>query len=436
MCQPYTRPGRRDCSRTAGAPAGRRRGRRGRVSANYLSGRRVAVGVGGGIAAYKAGDLVRELRRQGAQVRVAMTRAACEFITPLTMQSLSGAPVLTDYFDTHQEARFGHLDLARWAEVFVVAPATADLLARLRLGMANDAVTTTLSAFRGPVLLAPAMNTAMWDNAATQDNVRALLERPNVRMVGPESGALADGDVGAGRLAALPALVEATRALADVGPLAGKRVLVTAGPTQEAFDPVRFISNPSTGKMGLAVAEVARARGAEVTVVLGPGTVEPSASLEVVRIRTADEMLAEVMARVAGADFFVAAAAVSDWKPAEVSASKEKKRDGPLTVTLVRTPDVLASASAAVRALPRRPVLVGFAAETADVIGYAKGKLAAKRLDFIVANDVSAPGAGFGSSTNAVTVLGADGSSRAASGTKHEVACALWDVVAGEGSDR
>jgi phosphopantothenoylcysteine decarboxylase/phosphopantothenate--cysteine ligase len=399
------------------------------VSSNVLAGRQVAVGVGGGIAAYKVCDFVRELRRQGAVVRVAMTKAAAEFITPLTLQSLSGQPVLTDYFDTSQEAQFGHLHLSRWADAFVLAPATADLLARVRAGMANDAVTTSLLAFRGPVLLAPAMNTAMWDNLRTQDNLRTLLAEPRYAVVGPGVGPLADGDVGAGRLAELGELVAATRALFAKGPLAGKRVLITAGPTREAMDPVRYISNPSTGKMGLAMASVARALGAQVTVVLGPTDVASDGGYEVVKVTTADQMLAAVMERVGAADYLVATAAVSDWKPATVAVQKTKKGEGPETVTFVRTPDVLLTASTAVHAAPRRPVLVGFAAETQDVVAYAKEKLARKKLDVVIANDVSAPGAGFGGDTNAVTMVARDGAQEQAQGTKREVAARAWAFI-------
>lgn len=388
------------------------------------------MGIGGGIAAYKAGDFVRELRRQGASVRVAMTKAAQEFITPLTMQSLSGEAVLTDYFDAGQEEKFGHLHLARWADAYVVLPATADLLARICAGMANDAVTTSLLAFRGPVLLAPAMNTAMWEHPATQRNVATLKHTQNTHFVGPGVGPLADGDVGAGRLSDLHELIEATRGLFHGVPLTGKRVLITAGPTREALDPVRFISNPSTGKMGLAVAEVARARGATVTVVLGPVGDVGALPFEVVRVTTADEMLEAVMKRVSDCDVFVATAAVSDWKPSSASDKKTKKGEGPETLTLLRTPDVLLSASQLVHTQGKRPVLVGFAAETHDVVAYAKEKLAKKRLDLIVANDVSATGAGFGVETNVVTMLGADGTATTAQGTKREVAGRLWDLVA------
>lgn len=399
------------------------------MTSPVLQGKRIAVGVGGGIAAYKAGDFVRELRRQGASVRVAMTKAAQEFITPLTLQSLSGEAVLTDYFDVGQEEKFGHLHLSRWADAYVVLPATADLLARIAAGMANDAVTTSLLAFRGPVLLAPAMNTAMWDSPATQRNLALLRSTPSMHFVGPAAGPLADGDVGMGRLSDLPDLVEGVRGLFSGAPLTGQRVLITAGPTREAMDPVRFISNPSSGKMGLALAEVAHARGASVTVVLGPVGDVGAQPFEIVRVTTADEMLDAVMRRVEQADVFVAAAAVSDWKPAQVSSQKEKKTEGPQTLTLVRTPDVLMTASTKVQANARRPLLVGFAAETHDVLAYAKGKLTRKGLDFIVANDVSAPGAGFGVDTNHVTLLGADGSTHAAQGSKREVAARLWDVL-------
>ncbi|MFL5351307.1 bifunctional phosphopantothenoylcysteine decarboxylase/phosphopantothenate--cysteine ligase CoaBC [Archangium sp.] len=397
--------------------------------ASALQGRRVIVGVGGGIAAYKACELVRELGRAGAQVRVAMTAAAKEFVTPLTFQALSGHPVLTDYFDPSQEGNFGHLDLARWADLYVVAPVTADLLARLRAGMGNDAVTTSLLAFRGPVLLAPAMNVAMWDNERTQENLAALRSSPRFHFVGPGAGMLACGDVGAGRLAEVGAIVEAAARLFAEGPLAGRRVLITAGPTREYLDPVRFISNPSTGKMGMALAEAARAMGARVTVVLGPvGEVERG-GLEVVDVVSAEDMAREVLARVEEVDCFIASAAVSDWKPPTREAQKVKKSDGPETLTLVRTPDVLAEASRRVSGRARRPALVGFAAETQRVVEYARGKLERKGLDAIVANDVSAPGAGFGVDTNQVTVLTKDGQQRDLAGTKREVARSILELV-------
>jgi phosphopantothenoylcysteine decarboxylase/phosphopantothenate--cysteine ligase len=389
--------------------------------------------VGGGIAAYKACELVRELRRRGAEVRVALTAAAQQFVTALTFQSLSGHPALTDYFDPGQEALFGHLHLARWAELFVLAPATADLLARVRAGMANDAVTTSLLAFRGTVVVAPAMNVAMYENAITQENLRALLADPRYRAVGPDSGLLADGDVGPGRLAEVTEIAGVCERTLGDGPLSGKRVLITAGPTREPIDPVRFISNPSTGKMGLALAHEARARGAAVTVVLGPVAEAARDGLEVVDVRTAEEMAAAALARAGEADFFVATAAVSDYRPRTVAPQKIKKSEGPEVLELVRTPDVLLEVSRKVRAAARRPVLVGFAAETERVLEHARQKLADKGLDFVVANDVTRPGAGFGGDTNHVHVLSAGGPPVELSGSKREVAARIWDVLSGRG---
>ncbi len=395
----------------------------------FLKGRRVALGVGGGIAAYKACELARELMRAGATVRVAMTEAAQKFVTPLTFQALTGQGVLTNYFEPTQEAQYGHLDLARWAEVFVIAPATADLLARIRGGLASDAVTTSLLAFRGPVLLAPAMNVAMWENEQTRENVAALLDWPRFRSVGPESGLLADGETGPGRLAQVGAIVEAAARLGEVGDLFGKRVLITAGPTREPIDPVRFVTNASSGKMGLALAQTARARGADVTVVLGPVAQAERDGLEVVSVVTAEQMAQEVLSRVAEVDFFVASAAVSDYRPESPAPQKVKKGEGAQTLTMVRTPDVLLEASRKVAALPRRPLLVGFAAETERVLEHAREKLARKGLDLIVANDVTAPGAGFEVDTNSVTLISRDGRELALAGSKREVAGRVWDVA-------
>lgn len=395
-----------------------------------LRGKRVALGVGGGIAAYKACELVRELARAGAEVRVAMTEAARQFVTPLTFQSLSGHPVLTDYFDASQEATFGHIEFARWADLYVIAPATADLLARIRAGMANDPVTTSLLVFRGPVLLAPAMNTAMFENPITQANLKALLADPRYRVVGPGAGLLACGEVGAGRLADVPEIARAAAQLFSTGALAGQKVLVTAGPTREHLDPVRFLSNPSTGKMGLALAHEAQARGAEVTVVLGPVEGANRVGLEIVDVVTAEQMAEAVLARVQSADYFVATAAVSDYRPAAKAPQKLKKSDSPERLELVRTPDVLLEASRKVGGAGKGPVLVGFAAETERVLEHAREKLARKDLDFIVANDVTGQGAGFGADTNRVTVLSRQGEAREFHGTKREVAARIWDVIA------
>jgi phosphopantothenoylcysteine decarboxylase/phosphopantothenate--cysteine ligase len=385
--------------------------------------------VGGGIAAYKACDLVRELMRAGARVRVAMTRGATHFVAPLTFQALSGNPVLTDLFDPRQDAGFGHLDLSRWAELYIVAPATADLLARIRAGMADDAVTTSLLACRGPVVLAPAMNVAMWENRLTQENVGALLSEARYSAVGPEVGLLADGEVGAGRLAPVAQIVEAVEAALAHGPLAGRKVLITAGPTREFIDPVRFMSNPSSGKMGLALAHVARGRGADVTVVLGPVASAERDGLEVVDVTSAEEMAREVLARVDGMDFFVAAAAVSDYRPQSRAAQKIKKTDAPEAVTFVRTPDVLAEASRRVARSAQRPVLVGFAAETERVVDNARAKLVSKGLDFVIANDVSKPGAGFASDDNEVVVIPRQGETKTLRGPKRQVAAEIWDAL-------
>jgi phosphopantothenoylcysteine decarboxylase/phosphopantothenate--cysteine ligase len=399
------------------------------MDASALQGRRVVVGVGGGIAAYKACELVRELQRAGAEVRVAMTEAAKQFVTPLTFQALSGHPVLTDYFDPNQEGNFGHLDLARWAELYVVAPATADLLARVRAGMAGDAVTTSLLAFKGPVLLAPAMNVAMWENRLTQENVAALAADPRFAFVGPGAGMLACGDVGAGRLAEVTAIAAAAAGRLGHGPLAGRRVLITAGPTREFLDPVRFISNPSTGKMGLALAEAARKLGARVTVVLGPVGAVDRTGLEVVDVVSAEDMAREVLARVDAVDWFIATAAVSDWRPETRAPQKVKKGEQPEALRLVRTPDVLAEASRKVATASKRPLLVGFAAETERVLEHAREKLERKGLDAIVANDVTAPGAGFGTDTNRVTVLMRSGAPKELEGTKLEVAHGILELL-------
>ena len=400
-----------------------------------LHGRRIALGVGGGIAAYKAAEVVRELQRAGAEVRVAMTPAATAFVTPLTFQALSGHPVLHDVLDPAQDAAFGHIDLARWAELFLVAPATADLLARIVSGMGNDAVASTLLAYRGTVLLAPAMNTAMWEQSSTQRNLAVLAADTRYRFVGPGAGLLACGEVGQGRLSEPEQIVDAAAQLFAEGPLAGKHVLVTAGPTREFLDPVRFLSNPSTGKMGLAIARAARARGARVTVVLGPVASVDRTGLEVVDVVSAEDMRDAVLARLDQVDVLVATAAVSDWKPAERAGQKRKKTDAGADqpLALARTPDVLALASERTRSLAKRPVLVGFAAETENLIENATAKLLRKGLDLVVANDVSRPDAGFATETNTVVVVDRTGGRVELSGSKDLVAAGIWDRIAALG---
>jgi phosphopantothenoylcysteine decarboxylase / phosphopantothenate---cysteine ligase len=401
------------------------------LTALRLANRRIAIGVGGGIAAYKVCDLVRMLQREGAEVRVAMTEAAQQFVTPLTLQSLSQHAVLTNYFDPAQDNRYGHLHLARWAELFVIAPATADLLSKIESGRGDDAVTTTLLAFSGPVLFAPAMNTAMWNNEATQRAVSHLQTRPRFAWVGPASGVLADGDVGVGRLSELVDIVNAVAMVFAKGPLAQKRVLVTAGPTREAIDPVRFLSNASSGKMGFAMAQAARSLGATVTVVAGPVTLSslPHQGLEVVSVVSADQMHAAVVARIDQTDFFVACAAVSDFACVNSSDSKVKKQDAPLTLQLRRTTDILLDVSQRVRKQNKQPLLVGFAAETDDVERYAAQKLKEKQLDFIVANDVGGNDGAFGRESNRVVVLSQSGVRQVFDGEKRQVAQSVWDLI-------
>ncbi|ACL64931.1 phosphopantothenoylcysteine decarboxylase/phosphopantothenate/cysteine ligase [Anaeromyxobacter dehalogenans 2CP-1] len=389
--------------------------------------RTVVVCVGGGIAAYKACDLTRLIVKGNGKVRVAMTPAATRFVAPLTFQALSGAPVLTDLFEPAADLTYGHLEMARVADLVVVAPATADLIARIRAGMADDAVTTAVLAATCPVLLAPAMNTRMWRNVATQENLAALRAR-GMHVVGPAAGLLADGDVGEGRLAEPQEIALAAARLLGRQDLAGRKVLVTAGPTREPIDPVRFVSNPSSGKMGYAVARVAARRGAQVTLVSGPTALEDPSGVEVVRVETAEEMARAVESAQAEMDLFVGAAAVSDYRPAAPAAHKLKKKPGEETLVLARTPDILAGLGARHAGRPGAPVLVGFAAETEEVIARAREKLKGKRCDLVVANKVGAPGAGFGGDTNRVALVSAAELAEI-EGTKDKVAEAILDWI-------
>jgi len=394
---------------------------------NDFSGRTIVLGVGGGIAAYKACDLARLFVKGGGQVRVAMTPAATRFVGPLTFQALTGAPVLVDLLDPEADRAYGHLALARAADLLVIAPATADLLARLRAGMADDAVTTTALACQAPVLLAPAMNTRMWQNAAVRENVAALSRR-GWHVVGPASGELADGDVGEGRLAEPSEIAAAAVRLLVGRDLVGRRVLVTAGPTREPLDPVRFISNPSTGRMGFAVARVAARRGAEVVLVSGPVELPDPPGVKTVRVVTAEEMARAVDGEAAGIDLFVAAAAVSDFRPRTAATTKKKKSDEDEELTLTRTPDILAGMGKRFAGKQGAPILVGFAAETEALLANARKKLAAKRCDLVVANKVGRPGVGFASERNRVTLVG-PGERANIEGSKEEVAEAILDWV-------
>ena len=382
----------------------------------------ILLGVSGGIAAYKACELVRRLRDAGCEVRVVMTRAATAFVTPLTFQALSGQPVRTDLLDAEAESGMDHIALARWADRVVIAPATADLMARLAAGMADDLLTTLCLATEAPLLLAPAMNRMMWAHPATRANTERLLTR-GVRMVGPESGSQACGEKGAGRMAEPASILQALLGPGS-GPLSGRRVLITAGPTHEPIDPVRFIGNRSSGRMGVALATAARDAGAEVCLVHGPLAVEPPAGVEAVPVETAEAMRTAVLERLDGQDLFIAAAAVADYRPREVAGQKVKKDAPTLTLELIRNPDILAE----VAARRPRPFVVGFAAETSDLRGNALAKLARKGLDLIAANDVSA-GRGIGRPTNALSVFWQGGERLLPEQPKADLARALVDLI-------
>ena len=364
--------------------------------------KRIVLGVGGGIAAYKSAELVRRLRDQGAEVRVVMTRAGCEFITPLTLQALSGHPVGLDLLDPAAEAAMGHIELARWADLVLIAPATADLMARLAQGVANDLLTTLVLATDAPVALAPAMNQAMWRDPATQANAQ-LLEQRGMRLFGPGVGSQACGDTGAGRMLEAEELAQRAADCFQVGLLDGVRVLITAGPTREAIDPVRYITNHSSGKMGFALAEAAAEAGAQVTLVCGPVHLPTPQQVQRVDVNSARDMLAACEAAMP-CELLIAAAAVADYRPQVVASHKLKKdptREDGLLLQLVRNPDILATLAGR----SDRPFSVGFAAETENLLDYASRKLRDKNLDLIVANDVANPNIGFNSEDNAITVI-------------------------------
>lgn len=365
-----------------------------------LQDKAIVLGVSGGIAAYKSAEVVRLLVKAEATVRVVMTRNAQEFITPLTLQTLSGNPVSTDTFDLTQESEIGHVRLADTADLVLIAPATANLLAKLAHGIADDLLTTVLLVTRAPVVVAPAMNVHMYAHPATQANLKTLRER-GYAVVDPAEGDLACGYQGQGRLAEPAHVVEAATAALTDKDLAGEHVIVTAGPNREPIDPVRFLSNRSTGKMGFALARVARQRGADVTLVSGPTALAAPRGVEFCAVRTAVEMQRAVEQHYGRATMVVSAAAIADYRPAQVAAQKIKKGDGAVSISLERNPDVLAGLG---RNKGTR-LLVGFATETEDVVPNAERKLRAKNLDLIVANDVTQAGAGFAGDTNIVTLL-------------------------------
>ncbi|MET0581813.1 MAG: bifunctional phosphopantothenoylcysteine decarboxylase/phosphopantothenate--cysteine ligase CoaBC [Pseudoxanthomonas sp.] len=397
--------------------------------ADKLKGQHVLLCVGGGIAAYKALELVRRLREAGAEVQVAMTAGAQHFVTPLSFQALSGSPTRTTLWDSAAEASMGHIELARWADRVLIAPATADLLAKLAHGLADDLVTTLCLATTAPITVAPAMNHRMWGHPATQANVATLRAR-GVQIVGPEDGPLAEGESGPGRLSEPDAIV-ASLLSSQAAPqpvdqaLKGLKVVVSAGPTYEDLDPVRYLGNRSSGKMGFAVADSARRRGAEVVLVAGPVHLATPAGVKRVDVRSAAQMREAVFAAFP-ADIYIGAAAVADYTPRVPAANKIKKSNESLALDLVRTPDILSEVAAQTQGLK---LVVGFAAETENVAGYARGKLVAKHLDLIVANRVGVADGGFESDQNAMTAYWQDGERVFDPGAKTRLADDLIELI-------
>jgi len=390
-----------------------------------MQGKRILLGVTGGIAAYKSPDLVRRLRERGAEVQVVMTEAAREFVTATTFQAVSGRPVRTDLWDAAAEAAMGHIELARWAEVVLIAPATADFLARLATGQANDLLTTLCLATQAQVAVAPAMNHVMWSNAATQANMATLRQR-GIHVFGPGSGDQACGEIGEGRMLEPLELVDRLGAVhVSDGPLRGRKVVISAGPTRERIDPVRFISNRSSGKMGFAVAQAVREAGAEVVLVSGPVNLPTPPGIRRVDVESAAEMLAAVLREVEGTDIFISTAAVADYRPARPAEQKIKKTTDTLDLCMERTSDVLAT----VAARPDRPFVVGFAAETESVEQNARLKLLKKNLDMIAANEVGHDKA-FDCEDNQLIVLWRNGRHELGKASKLKLARELVALIA------
>ncbi|SFD22313.1 bifunctional phosphopantothenoylcysteine decarboxylase/phosphopantothenate--cysteine ligase CoaBC [Pragia fontium] len=371
-----------------------------------LNGKKIVLGISGGIAAYKCPEIVRRLRDQGADVRVVMTHAAQAFITPLTLQAVSGYPVSDDLLDPAAEASMGHIELGKWADIVIMAPATADLLARIAAGMANDLLSTICLATSAPVVAIPAMNQQMYKAAATQHNLKTLASR-GVHIWGPDSGSQACGDIGPGRM--LDPLCIVQHCVDFFSPhqdLQGINILLTAGPTKEALDPVRFISNHSSGKMGYAIAKAAAERGATVTLISGPVDLDTPFNVTRVDVISALEMRDAVMQRAASQHIFIACAAVADYRAEHIAAEKIKKQGDDILLKMVKNPDIVAEVAAMTE---NRPFVVGFAAETQNVEEYARLKLARKNLDLICANDVSLSGQGFNSDINALHLYWSNG---------------------------
>lgn len=397
---------------------------------NILAGKKILLGISGGIAAYKSADLVRRLKERGAEVRVILTPAAAEFITPLTLQALSGNPVGQSLLDPAAEAAMGHIELAKWADFILVAPASADVIARITHGMANDLLTTCILASSAPLAIAPAMNQQMYKNIATQANLATLISR-NIHIFGPNAGEQACGDVGPGRMLEPLQLVDAVigvLATPAQQPLQGVKVTITAGPTREAIDPVRYISNHSSGKMGYALAAAAAALGADVTLISGPVQLATPTGVTRIDVTTAEQMYVSSMQQASNSDIFIGCAAVADFRVAALASQKIKKtadNDG-LTLQLVKNPDIIASVAALTA---QRPFTVGFAAETEKVAEYARQKLQKKNLNLICANDVSDPALGFNSEQNAITVYSNTAEFALGQRSKTDLAQALISLI-------
>jgi phosphopantothenoylcysteine decarboxylase/phosphopantothenate--cysteine ligase len=387
-----------------------------------ITNKKILLGISGSIAAYKSADLVRRLRDQGAIVRVVMTNAATHFITPLTLQALSGQRVHTDLLDADAEMAMGHIELARWAELVLIAPITADFLAKLTYGHADDLLSAICLATTAPLIVAPAMNQQMWQSRITQENAERLQQR-GVKILGPASGSQACGETGTGRMLEPLELVQFLQNEFKSGPLQGKKVLITAGPTREDIDPVRFISNRSSGRMGYAIATATF--GAEVTLISGPVSLSPPQDVQTLSVYSSQEMYETVMARISTSDIFIAAAAVADYRPVQQASQKMKKNEAHLQLTLERTPDILAQ----VANLATPPFTVGFAAETEHLADYARSKLEKKKLNMIAANLVGIEGIGFDSEENALSVFWAEGCIEFPQTSKKMIANQLVEII-------
>lgn len=392
-----------------------------------IANKNVLLGISGGIAAYKAPDLVRKLTALGANVRVVLTASAAEFVSPLSLQAVSGNPVHQHLLDPAAEAAMGHIELAKWADILLIAPATANTLAKLTVGLADDLLTTLYLATTAKIMIAPAMNQQMWKAPATQSNV-ATLKQQGISFIGPASGEQACGDVGAGRMVEPVDIADSVDyAFSEpTSELAGLKIMVTAGPTREPLDPVRFISNHSSGKMGFAIADAAVKAGAQVTLVAGPVNLPTPQGCQRHNVLSADDMLKACETYAESTDIFIATAAVADYKASQVAENKIKKVGDELTLTFIKNPDILAT----IAARQNKPFCVGFAAESENVEAYARGKLVNKGLDMIAANDITAEGLGFNSDNNALHVIWNDGDKHLPATSKAELAKGLVSLIA------